>query len=106
MMTRLFVSGKPAVRIRTWSRLGAGRTLARTSVWPSTSGGTRFAPVPVAARTRPMRGQMDDLRLDLRQALRTLTKSPAFSAVVVLTLALGIGANTAIFSLMDQVLVR
>ncbi|HEV7500175.1 MAG TPA: ABC transporter permease, partial [Vicinamibacteria bacterium] len=49
---------------------------------------------------------MDDLRLDLRQALRSFAKNPAFSAVVVLTLALGIGANTAIFSLMDQVLVR
>ena len=49
---------------------------------------------------------MDDLRLDLRQALRSFAKNPAFSAVVVLTLALGIGANTAIFSLMDHVLVR
>ncbi|HUG52050.1 MAG TPA: ABC transporter permease [Vicinamibacteria bacterium] len=49
---------------------------------------------------------MDDLRLDLRQALRSFTKNPTFTAVVVLTLALGIGANTAIFSLLDQVLVR
>jgi len=49
---------------------------------------------------------MDDLRLDIRQALRGFLKNPAFTAVVVLTLALGIGANTAIFSLMDQVLVR
>src|SRR5262249_4183476 len=49
---------------------------------------------------------MDDIRLDLRQALRGFAKNPAFSAVVVLTLALGIGANTAIFSLMDQVMMR
>ena len=49
---------------------------------------------------------MDDLRLELRQALRTFVKNPAFTAIVVLTLALGIGANTAIFSLLDQVLVR
>src|SRR4051812_35992251 len=49
---------------------------------------------------------MDDLRLDLRQALRSFTKNPAFTAVVVVTLGLGIGANTAIFSLMDQILVR
>ena len=49
---------------------------------------------------------MDRLRHDIRFALRSFAKNPGFTAVVVMTLALGIGANAAIFGLLDQVMFR
>jgi putative ABC transport system permease protein len=49
---------------------------------------------------------MDTLRYDLRHALRAMSRQPATSAIIVLTLALAIGANTAVFSAVQSVLIR
>lgn len=49
---------------------------------------------------------MSDLLLDFRHALRTLRKAPGFAAVAVLTLTLGVASGTAIFSVIDAVMIR
>ena len=50
--------------------------------------------------------RFDDLLRDIRHTVRGFRRTPGFAVAVVLTLALGVGGNTAIFSVVDQVLLR
>ena len=56
--------------------------------------------------TPSSKGDVDTLLKDLRYALRWIGRSPGFSAVAILSLALGVGVNTAMFSLVDSLLFR
>jgi len=106
------VAGDLEERFQTSSRIDRGA--ARRAYWrdvlsPSLrelKKETRGMPLPPGASPRSGRGYgiMRSLMSDLKFAVRTLSKAPAFTAVAVLSLALGIGPNTAIFSLVNAVL--
>ena len=71
--------------------------LSRRHVTPALRGG-------IDLRTRAV--TMDRLWQDVRFAARSLSRAPALTAVAIFTLAFGIGANTAVFSLVNTVLIR
>jgi putative ABC transport system permease protein len=84
-------------------RAGAEAGEARRAAGVAFGGRERFAEeVRDEYRNRPL----EDLASDARYALRGLRRAPAYTAAAVLTLALGIGATTVIFSMVDNVVLR
>ena len=61
---------------------------------------------PDAGERHGWRGGLDRSVQDVRYAFRSLKKRPGFTAVIVMTLSLGIGANTAIFTLVNEIVLR
>ena len=103
----LAASGLTRLGVAVRALAALARTLGFVTVLERLPGTGRKRPTPRTTGDPPRRlSIIDTLLKDLRYAVRTLAKSPAFTAVVVLSLALGIGATSTIFSALNPILLR
>ena len=88
-------------RVAAWRRVTTDLSRSLTDTHAHAHGERRRLPIP-----SPGERPMSSLMFDVRHAIRALARAPVFTAVTIVTLALGIGANSAIFSLVNAVLIR
>ncbi len=88
-------------RVAAWRRVTTDLSRSLTATHAHAHGERRRLPIP-----SPGERPMSSLMFDVRHAIRALARAPVFTAVTIVTLALGIGANSAIFSLVNAVLIR
>src|SRR5215510_540518 len=100
-----------------WANSSGSNGKIRGSIWPMTAS-TRLMRGPGGRFTEDFHGKsklcfggqerpmIDSLRQDVRLALRGIRRSPAFAAVVIATIALAVGANTAVFSIFNAIVLR
>src|SRR3954469_15696808 len=101
-------------RVATWNRVGSMRRICPKVGQKSKQPATRCQAASGwrVSGTRPSPGTsshsmwIHDVRDDLVHALRTLQRSPAFAAVAIVSLALGIGANTLAFSIVHALVLQ